>query len=51
MLRLQGLPGVIDELAGSLKLGKNVVGGAAGNAWPVNVVASLVRQIAKSMQW
>ena len=51
MLRLQGLLGVIDELAGSLKLGKNAVGGAAGNAWPVNVMASLVRRIAKSTQW
>jgi len=50
-LKLQGLPPTIHAAAKEAGLTNAQVMAAAGNAWPVPVVAKIIRQISKAMTW
>ena len=51
MLRLQGIPSDVSDLASKMKVSQNEIGGAAGNAWPVPVDASILSKIKVAMGW
>ena len=51
MLRLQGISGEVSDLATALGISPNEVGAAAGNAWPVPLVAAILARVKASMDW
>lgn len=50
-LRLQGLPTQLACAAREMGLSDRKIMEAAGNAWPVNVVAALIKQIRAVMEF
>lgn len=50
-LRLQGLDPMIHKAALEIGMTDAAVCGAAGNAWPVDVVSKIIHQIKVAMAW